>query len=177
VARNLAGCCQCERGIFHRPAAKAAEPGGKGYGDRGAAVGDQRAAVRALRAKRRSPPMTRPSKAGDSAVASTVEGGSCASNIFKAACVETALGPDEPAIAFLSNIFGVHRIAHAVARTPPRSMSDSLPTRFQRNPLSRSQRHERTLQRPRASSTRSAHGPGSSLCHARSLTMEGRCCR
>ena len=48
VARNLAGCCQCERGILLRPAAKAAEPRGRGHGDRGAAVGDQRAAVRGL---------------------------------------------------------------------------------------------------------------------------------
>ena len=55
VARNLAGCCQCERGILLRPAAKAAEPGGTGHGNRGAAVGDQRAAVHGLRAKGRSP--------------------------------------------------------------------------------------------------------------------------
>ena len=62
VARNLAGCCQCERRILLRPAAKAAEPRGRGHGDRGAAVGDQRAAVRGLGAKRRSPLMTRPAK-------------------------------------------------------------------------------------------------------------------
>ena len=62
VARNLAGCCQCEREILHRPAAKAAEPRGRGRGDLGAAVGDQRAAVRGLGAKRRSPFMTRPAK-------------------------------------------------------------------------------------------------------------------